>query len=158
MQETKKLNAFTVSELLVVLVVSSLVITLALLVLNLTQKQIYAIQKNTEKSTEIRILERTLWQDMNRFSTIDYDEKKEVLVLKHPLDSVRYTFDREYILRNKDTFKIKIETKEFYLQTDKVKQGTVDAISLFLSKEYKPKELFIFTQKSAQFQMNTSIP
>jgi competence protein ComGC len=68
----KKVTAFTIAEMLVVLVISGIVISLTMLILSLVQKQLSIINTNNEKTTEIQLLERVLWQDFNRHNLYVY--------------------------------------------------------------------------------------
>ena len=53
---TKKINAFTLSEMLVVLVVSSILISMAFVVVSMVQKQVYLIQKNLSDIPDLYLL------------------------------------------------------------------------------------------------------
>ena len=74
MKSNKKIMAFTLSEMIVVLILTSIVIGLAFSVLNLVQKQMSAIQDNYNKSLELNKLETALWLDFNRYSDIRFNE------------------------------------------------------------------------------------
>lgn len=153
MQTNQKINAYTIAEMLVVLVVSSIVITLALLVLNLVQKQIHSIRKNIDYTNEIINLERALWNDFNSRNMI-YNKKKDELLGYNSKDTVTYYFDKEYVLRNKDTLKIGIASKELFLAAEKVNENSIDALELTLTNDFQNKNLFIFTKKDASYYMN----
>ena len=73
----KKIKAFTLSEMLVVLVISSIVIAAAFLILTMVQKQFMVVQKNINNKQEINFFERLLWRDFNTY-TINYQKKKDL--------------------------------------------------------------------------------
>ena len=75
----KKVTAFTIAEMLVVLVISGIVISLTMLILSLVQKQLSIINTNNEKTTEIQLLERVLWQDFNRHNLF-FNEKQNFYI------------------------------------------------------------------------------
>lgn len=153
MLTSKKIKSFTLSEMLVVMVLTTIVITIAILVLNLVQQQLLGIQQNFKNNSEIRTLNQTLWNDINN-GEVFLDIKNNELVSISPLDTVFYQFKENYILRNKDTLNIIVDEKHFYL--DMIETATtIDAIELKFSKQFQNKEMFIFKNKSASYYMNS---
>jgi competence protein ComGC len=61
----KKYKAFTIQEMMVVLIIAALVVSIAILALDLVQKELIGIQKGFYRKTEIRLLEKTLLNDLN---------------------------------------------------------------------------------------------
>jgi len=149
----KKIKAFTIAEMLVVLVISSILITITILVLSLTQKQIRNIQTIYIRNTETRLLERTLWQDFNTHRLF-YDNKTHHLLCTSEIDSVTYGFYKNYIIRNSDTIKVAIIDKTLFLHGEKVQNKFIDAIEIQVSKKLKNKKLFIFKINDATHYMN----
>jgi len=152
----KKVKAFTLAEMLVVLVISGIVISLTMLILSLVQKQLKAINTNNNKTTEIRLLERALWQDFNKHHLF-YNNTKQQLHCISEIDTVLYTFKPGYIIRNTDTLNIPIFKTTTYLNGNSVKEKHIDAIELQLSKEIADKSIFIYTSKDASFYLNEQI-
>ncbi len=137
-----------------VLILTSIVVGLAFSVLGLVQKQMLAIQSNYNKSLELQKLETSLWLDFNRYSSIHYNTIENQLVLKHELDSVSYTFSRDYIIKTQDTFQIPLETKLLYFNGVLSETKKVDAIKLRTTKVYQNRELFIFKKNDASTFMD----
>lgn len=150
---TKKINAFTLAEMLVVLVISSIIITITILVLNLVQGQIRAIQTIYKNNIETRLLERALWQDFNRYQ-LYFNKSNEQLMGISEKDSVTYIFNQDYIIRNTDTIRVLLTMKTLFLDGNEVNNNEIDAIELQLSKEIKNKKLFIFKRKDATHYLN----
>jgi competence protein ComGF len=150
---TKKIKAFTIAEILVVLVLTSIVVSIALVVLNLIQKQITGIQTQMKRQNNIQVLEKVLWQDLNR-NKLYYFRNKKTLKCINPLDSIIYSFDNNFILRNQDTIKIAVKNKYLYLDGEIVYSGAFDAIELELSEKYQNRTLFVFQKKDATFYIN----
>ncbi len=123
----KKTKAFTLAEMLVVLVISSIIITITLLVLSLVQGQIRSIQAIYKKNTEIRLFERALWQDFNH-NKLFYNTTKEQLICVSEKDTVQYFFGPEYVIRNVDTINVPIVEKKFFLDGVEVKNSVIDAV------------------------------
>ena len=149
----KKTKAFTLAGMLVVLVITSIIITITLLVLNMVQSQIKSIQTIYRTNSETRLLERGLWQDFNSHRLF-YNSAKGSLLCTSEKDTVRYTFYKNYVTRNLDTIKTAIIKKKLFLEGEETKNGSIDALELHLSKEIKNKKLFIFKANDASHYMN----
>lgn len=138
---------------MVVLVISAIVISLAITVLNLVQQQIKSITTNFERSAEIRLLERTLYNDFNTFN-LSYNHKDDVLICTNPKETIAYQFNHSYVVRNQDTMQLEIANIDVFLDTQKVEENTIDALSITLSATFQNRQLFIFKQKDATYYMN----
>lgn len=149
----KKIKAFTLSEMLVVLVISSIVTAAAFLILTMVQKQFMVVQKNINNKQEINFFERLLWRDFNTY-TINYQKKKDLLMLTNNIDSIQYSFFKEYTIREKDTFFVQITTKELFLDGNKVVNGVIDAIKIKTNPLFGNKKIFIYTSKDATYYLN----
>ena len=144
-----KYKAFTIHEMIVVLVIASLVISISILVLNLIQKQIHDLTAGYENKTEIRLLERALLNDFNSMEmSIEVTSNK--LNGFSEISETRYEFLENYVVRNRDTFLVKIDEKHFYLDNRKVEFGPVDAMDLKIGRN----KVFLYKQKAAAFYMN----
>ena len=149
----KKINAFTVSEILVVLVVSSIVISIAFTVLNLVQKQTRVIQTNFSKQQQSILLHRLLWQDFNLYK-VEYDYSGDRLIFSNNVETINYFFENEYVLRELDTIKVKIDNKVLFLEGNEVNKGLVDAIELYTEKQYQSNKIFVYRKKDAAYYIN----
>ena len=144
-----KVQAFTLNEMVIVMIISTIVIGLAFTVLTLVQRHMWSIKQNFSLNTEFNRLEQTLWIDTNKFNTIKYNETEQEIKFKSILDSTSYQFRSEYVLKDRDTFHIKIEQQTFYFNGNEVNEGTVDALQLKLSKQYKDQTIFVFKHNDA---------
>lgn len=151
--KTKKINAFTLTEVMVVLVISSIVISLAFMILSLVQKQMESIHKNINFRSETMFFERVLWHDFNSYS-MSYDVKNDVLLGKRALDSISYVFYDEYLIRNSDTIFVPIQNKLFYIDGAEVVEGGIDAVKFTTSKKVIERDVFIFKDKAADSYIN----
>lgn len=149
-----KVKSFTLSELLVVMIITAIVVGMAFSVLRLVQKQISSIQKNYEKSTRLSLFEQKIWQDFHEFNVINYDEKEMSLVFQSELDTVKYAFNDEYIIREKDTVKVQLRIEKLLFQGKIIKEGNVDAIAISGEKELPKYKLFVFKQNDLTQIMN----
>ncbi len=151
----KKINAFTVSELLVVLVISSIVIAITMIVLNLVQRQIKTISRNYDKQTEIRLLERILTRDFNTHQLI-YHLPEQKMTFFSNADTVNYVFTKKYVVRNNDTLHLPVINITAFLDGSVSKTRTVDAVELQLLAEKKSRTIFVYKTKDAAFYMNNN--
>ncbi len=149
MQKIKKIPSYTLSELVVVIIITSIVVGLAFSILRLVQNQIFSIRKNFENTTELRKLEQSLTLDFNRYSTISYDPIKDKLYFSTPINSTNYQFEDDFVVKELDTFRVSIERKNFYEMGETVNDGKIDGMKLFCSKTNQSRELFIFKQNAA---------
>lgn len=151
--KTKKVDAFTISELLVVLVISSIVISLTFIVLGLVQKQISQIQKGYQDQQEILVLKRILLKDMN-LHQVFFNSKENRLSCINSLDTIQYHFKPDYIVRELDTFKLKIISKQLLLENRVVTSGWIDAMQLEFAQYFTAKKVFIYKVKDAAHYLN----
>lgn len=144
MSSNKKIQAFTLPEILVVLVISAIVVGLAFSVLDLVQNNLRAIKENYAATTEVQHFKQQLAIDFNRFHDISYSGPLEELRLKTPLDSIRYTFTGDVFVRNFDTIPVRVDRVEFFFLGNATSGGRVDALKIFLAR---PSEEFIFISR-----------
>lgn len=149
-----KIKSFTLSELLVVMIITAIVVGMAFSVLRLVQKQISSIQKNYEKSSKLSLFEQKIWQDFNEYNEINYNEREMSLVFQSEADTVKYAFSDEYIIREKDTVKVQLRIEKLLFQGKIIKEGNVDAITISGEKELPEYKLFVFKQNDLTQIMN----
>ncbi|NVK51291.1 MAG: type II secretion system protein [Flavobacteriaceae bacterium] len=149
----KKVDAFTLSELLVVLVISGIVISITFLALQMVQKQLKEIQVNYRDQQEIQLFERVIVNDLNTRKAI-FKKEENHLIFYGMNDSISYTFERDYFIREKDTFKLKIVNKKFLLDAKEITSGRFDAASFKFSQSFSTKEIFVYSVKDSEYYMN----
>jgi type II secretory pathway component PulJ len=74
-----KVQSFTLSELLIVMVITAIIISMAFSVLRLVQKQIHTIRKNFDKTGNLALFEQKLCQDFNEFNQIEFHANEKYL-------------------------------------------------------------------------------
>ena len=151
MSVIKKLSAFTLAEMIVVLILTTIVVGLAFTILNLVQKQMLSAQKNYSIHSELNLLKQSLWIDINRYTSAEY--RNQTLKFYSEVDSVSYDLHENYITKNMDTFNIKIDSKSFFYKGQPISNGALDAMKFFTPKDKNPI-LFIYKQNDATAYMN----
>lgn len=153
MIKARKISAFTLTEILVVLVISTIVVGFAFAVLDMVQRNLTTIRENFEANSEIRHLEQQLSTDFNRFHSIRYDGVRKKMHLNTPIDTIIYTLTAKRLLRNQDTLSVPIKNIEVFFDGDKVTTGQVDAVKIFMDRPDK-KFLFVYKINSAKNFIN----
>lgn len=153
MWKQNKLKAFTLGELLVVMIVSSIVISVTFLVLNIIRKQVITMQENYEKKQAFRFFETTFSRDFN-LNTAFYYVKEKRLNLTNTKDSIQYLFLDTMVLRNQDTFHVELGKIVLFLDGKIVTDKSLDAILMEASKSFAQQQLFVQQRKDAAYYIN----
>ena len=154
MKTKHKIQAFTLSEMIVVIIITSIVVGMAFSVLTLVQRHMSSIQNNFNKSTELNKLEQALWIDFNRHTKIIYNGTEDKLIFISEIDTINYTFTKAYIIKDQDTFKLPLQHKSVYFDGHEKPSGFIDAIKLETTKTLQNQQLFIYKQNDATPYMN----
>lgn len=155
MKTIRKIHAFTLSEMLVVLVISSIVISLAFVTLTLVQKQVSVIKNNFNERQEIQFLERILWHDFNSYS-VEYHKQSDTFFLKNSIDSIQYVLNDTFVVRNNDTLAVSIKNKQLFLDGSQVQDGIIDAIRLETNTNFRNNLVFVYKFKDASNYLNNN--
>lgn len=147
-----KVKSFTLSEMLVVMVITAIVVGIAFTVLNLVVKQIKGIEKNFQKATELSLFEQRLWRDFNTHNSLKYTSSG--LYMFSSLDTTRYHFHKDYIVRNTDTIHVRIQVSNAYYMGKAVSSGYIDALALSGGQELPGHSIFVFSVNDAAHFMN----
>lgn len=150
----KRIKAFTLSEMMVVLVITSIVVGMAFSVLQLVQQHLQGIQHNYGNHTQVNLLRQALWIDLNRFNHVYYDRNTQQLFFTNEMGSLSYRFEDSFIIRDIDTFRVKVAEKAFFFENREIVQGQLDAIRLQTTKEFGEQGLFMFKENSASTHLN----
>lgn len=140
MKKNQKIAAFTLTEILVVIVISAIVAGLAFSVLDIVQRNFLAIRNNFNQDIEKNQLKEKLAIDFHRYQQIELDRNLQRIRFKNPVDSTFYSYSNKTLITGQDT--TKTSAIEFYFDGNKVADGKVDALKLY----FKP-ESFIFIYK-----------
>ena len=148
MRFQKKIPAFTLTEMLVVLAITAIVAGLAFAIITLFTKNMQSIDNNYSEGTKRNLFTDQLTVDFNRYHTISYNPLDRELTFKNPLDSISYLWEENWVLRENDTV-LDLHTEvELYNQGEKVAAGDTDAIKIRFG-ENEEDFIFIFQDKDA---------
>lgn len=143
-----KIKAFTLNEMLVVLLITSLLVGMAFSVLRLVQQQMNGITYNYEKNTELNLLRQSLWIDFNQCDGVWYDSSRQELLFANELRKVEYQFHKKYVIKEQDTFFIEMGERKTYFNGELKGQGEIDAMDLRTSQEGGGR-IFVFKRNSS---------
>lgn len=139
--------------MIVVVILTAIVVGLAFSVLRLVQNHMNGIRKNYFQKTEFHKLEQALWLDFNRYPNLKYNTSGDKLILSNEIDSTFYTFHKNFIVSELDTFDIPIQNKSFFFLGDEVPQGNIDALKITASKAFQNQSVFIYHKSDATAYM-----
>lgn len=152
MQWNKKLNAYTLSEIIVVLIITSIVVGLALSVLQLVQKQMTALRYNNENTLKIKSLETKL--------SILFNQSEQITVSNNDLsfirikDTIKIQFYPDIIVIEKDSISLKSYNLKTYFRGEVRQIGNVDAVSIDIKLNQKlSKPIFVYKTNDARTRL-----
>ena len=146
----KRIKAFTLTEMLVVIVISAIIVSISLTVMDMVQKTFLQISNNYESKISIFQLEEKLIVDFNKYSQIKINAEKKNIEFFNPIDSLEYSFAaNKKVVSKRDTIFLGFKYIEGFFNGDKVTSGEVDAIKICISNT--PGE-YIFVSKRVDAQ------
>ncbi|WP_269225277.1 PulJ/GspJ family protein [Flavobacterium eburneipallidum] len=149
-----KIKSFTLPELLIVMVLTAIVVGMAFSVLRLVQQQIKIIQTNFEKTSSLALFEQRLWQDFNEMGSIQFDANENNLFMESEMDTIIYSFQENYVLRNSDTIKLRLTPNTLFFQGKEIHSGYVDALFISGKAELPDYEIFVSKKNDLTLFMN----
>lgn len=150
----KKIKGFTLSEMIVVLLITTIVVGMAFSVLNLVQRHMQSIEHIYDAKTEVNKLRQALWVDFNRFNSINFNASSEELIFSNALESKYYKMSDDLLVRDIDTFNIKAKTIKFYFDNYEQSSGEIDAIEIQTSKENGGQNIFVYKNNTPEIYIN----
>ncbi len=149
-----RVKAFSLNEMVVVLMITAIVVGMAFSVLKLVQRQLGSIEGIYSAKLEVNRVRQALWLDFNRYSTITYDPRSESLNFNNEMESMNYIIEDDMLIRERDTFNIKLESKSFYFANNPIESGQIDALELTTNKETGRQHIFVYRNNTAANYLN----
>ncbi len=151
---SRKIPAFALQEMIVVLLITAIVVGMAFSVLRLVQRQMGSIQNIYEVKLEADKLRQSLWVDFNRYSSVYYNEEENRLYFSNELEMKHYGIEDNRMVTEKDTFNIEIASKICYFNNNEITSGEIDAFEIQTSKQTGQQRLFVYKDNAAATYMN----
>ena len=139
------LKAFTIVELMVVMLLSLIVFGAALTTYQLLYKQFTHYEKISTMGLEMQLLHTFLQQDWNNSQSVNV--KNRAVFFKKQPSNIIYHFENEYIVRfidhafqKTDTFFIQHQLPLFYFENKPQMEGLIDKMDIQWQLYGKPYE------------------
>ncbi|MEM1258495.1 MAG: hypothetical protein AAGH81_08205 [Bacteroidota bacterium] len=153
-QRIKKVRAFTINEMLVVLLLTTIVVGIGFAVLQLIQRQMGGIHRNYGHNTELNLLRQSLWIDFNQSDGVWYDSKSGQLFFANEIKEVTYHIHKDKVIKETDTFGIPFREYHFFFKGEVQKEGEIDALDFIGPKGDGSQRLFVFKTNAATSAVN----
>ncbi len=150
MRQKHKIPAFTLSEILVVLAITSIVIALAFTVLNLITKQFTVMRTRYEERTEVTKFKQRLLFDFEKGSDVSWNERQQELAITIKEEIVSYEFASDYVLRDRDTIPFTVQNTQFYYKGEEIEEGVVDGLEVTMIIRGNTVRFFVSREVDAQ--------
>ena len=152
--QLKKIKAFTLSEVLVSMVLMMIVVGIAMSVLTILYKNLYAIQNNISGQSDLEQLELVLSLDAHRFPKMNRSKNK--ITFANAIDSISYrwtdkaelnTASINHLVREKDTLLSEPFIIKSFLFGKQKSSGILDALKIELPQHdmalfmYQPQDV-----------------
>lgn len=160
MKIIKKIQAFTLTELIVVLVVSIIIISLAFSALNIINRSFDEYRDRYLDISQKRDLEMRLTVDFHRAQSITFFESENKLVFKkfsNSLQNLEYRFLKDRIIIDSDTLKIPYSGYSLFFDGKNVEGKEIDALKINFSKSDDENFLFVSKFNSSKNFMKDEI-
>ena len=102
----RKYKSFTIAELVVAMLLTSLVISLAYYSFFLFRQQFIQLEKKVSNNNELRMFQKAMQYDIDRAAAIRDSAGNHLL-----MDSITYSFNGA-IIRERDTFELRVVKME----------------------------------------------
>lgn len=145
----KKLNSFTLSEMLVVLIITAIVVGLAFSVLSIVRRQVHKLQSDTDQRVQYDMLKSKLFLDFNKYPNA-YLSGDDTFMFKSEIDSTIYTITDNLIITNQDTLVKNVKEAQFFYKNNQVEKGKMDAIKFIIEEKREVfKSIFVYKYNDA---------
>lgn len=148
-----KIKAFSLQEMMVVLIITTVIVGMAFAVLNLVQKQMNGIEQIYRVKNDVNGSRQTLWMDFTKYTSIYLDEKKGALYFSNATGERTYFLESQTI-SNGDNLTLEYDSVTFYFENREISNGEIDAISIESSKETGGTNIFVFKENTPETYMN----
>ncbi|WP_027392703.1 prepilin-type N-terminal cleavage/methylation domain-containing protein [Aquimarina latercula] len=139
-----RIKAFTLTEMMVVIVISAIVVGLAFTILGIVQKNMRGIEANYNHQSQIQSLEVALTIDFNRYPKLQWNPKDNTLLCSSPNEEKIYNFNSDSISTSINSFILKTKAIKYYFEGKEVTSGTIDAIKLTFDNTTDLHRIFVY--------------
>lgn len=152
MNTKKTVNAFTLVEMVIVLIIASLIVALSFTVLDIVQRNLGNISKQFSVENNRILLQSRLEANFLKYGESYYDRNKEQIVFRSNIDSIIYRLNNDFLIMEDDTIDFKFQKIYFMYHGDSIANGGFDAIGT-IQKE-SAKKIFCYRVNDSKAYLN----
>jgi len=153
MNYNKKIPAYTLSEILIVLAITTIVIGIAFSALTLVTKQYNAMRDAYGYRTTVLQFKQQLLLDFDTAKDIHWEATEEILFIQGATQNISYEWNTDFIVRDTDTLNVGIEEALFLNNGKEVENGYIDGLALDCVTKGKRTRLFVSRKTDAQYSL-----
>ena len=135
MNTKKTVNAFTLVEMVIVLIIASLIVALSFTVLDIVQRNLGNISKQFSVENNRILLQSRLEANFLKYGESYYDRNKEQIVFRNNIDSIIYRLNNDFLIMEDDTIDFKFQKIYFYDLYESSKTDQIWYFSLFFKSK-----------------------
>jgi len=156
MQKKFNIKAFTLTEIMVVMAVSAIVVGIAFSVLTVVQNNMNSITTNYEYHSKIKALEVELTIAMHQCTHIEWQPEEATLTLSSPMTTAQYRLYTDSIVTPTLTYPLVTKNVLFYRSGTVVTSGAIDAIEFDFEHTSALHRTFVYkhTDPTLYFELN----
>lgn len=148
--KSHKIPGYTLSEVLVVLVITAIVVGIAFSVLRLVVFQLHKIETAYTDRTEVAMFKQHLYTEVERAQRLFWNDTELILELESKTGSIIYEMGETVIIRDYDTITFGSIDYKGYLVGKEVTSGPIDAFKFTI--KLRGQQVPIFIEKSVDVQ------
>lgn len=138
--KSKKIRAFTITELLIVMTITSIIVGLALGILKMLQRHNNDLTNYNFKKNNLTLIYEKLSFNFKKYNDIQWNDKEDKLMFSNPIESEKVILTSDSIA----SFKVQLKERKFYFLGEKIVNGKIDAMSLVFDIKGKEETIFVY--------------
>ncbi len=146
-----KVKSFTITEILVVIVITSVVVSLALSVLRMLQRHTLTLSDFQTAKNELYLLNNQLAIEFSKAESIHWSSENEILTFTTPLKQATIAVDSIALSQRQ----LEVKERTVYLQgKEKSASGIIDALKLEMNVKGKDQTIFVYRRNDLNTILN----
>ena len=146
----KKINGYTLNELVIVLALTVIIVGIAFSVLKLVNLQLLSIKKSYEKNSEFLHFQQQLKNDMDSANKMYFNYGEDQLSIHKEDRIINYFLISNRISREDEMISLEFEKWTFFNNGKEVVMGNADAVQ-FTTKSNNMELFFFINQAAIQY-------
>ena len=141
----KKIPSYTISEMIVTLIVTIVVVGIAFSVLSLVQGHMKDIELNYEDKTELNKFKQSLWIDFYQNEKVSFSAAENEILFMNPIKGEkRYKVLSTAINTTKDTFNLTVKEISAMFEGKLLNRGEIDALNIVIDDKGFERNIWVY--------------